>query len=273
MSIDSTQRIARPRHYLMCRPAHFTVSYQINPWMHPDESVDTPLAVQQWDSLHQTFLDLGHTVDLIEPVDGLPDMVYAANGGLVIDGIAWGANFVYPERQPEGPLYMDWFRSAGFDVREPVLINEGEGDFLLVGRTLFAGTGFRSDLRSHHEAQEIFGVPVISLELVDPHYYHLDTALAVLDDENIAYYPPAFSPASQAVLRQLYPNAILATENDARWFGLNMVSDGYNVCVAENATEMQVSLKELGYNPIPLDLTVLLAGGGGIKCCTLELRS
>ena len=57
----------------------------------------------------------------------------AAAGRFVIDGIAYGAKFTYAERQPEGPAYMDWFRDAGFDVREPTHVNEGEGDFLLAG--------------------------------------------------------------------------------------------------------------------------------------------
>ncbi len=78
-------------------------------------------------------------------------MVYAANGGFVLDNIAYGASFTYPERQPEGPAYMDWFRANGYDVRVPENVNEGEGDFLLVGDVLLAGQGFRSASNSHQE--------------------------------------------------------------------------------------------------------------------------
>ena len=102
---------------LMCRPEHFTVSYRINPWMHPEDPTDTSLALKQWTVLCDTYVDLGFTVQLIDPLPGLPDMVYAANGGFVLDGIAYGARFHYPERQPEGPAYMEWFRSQGLDVR------------------------------------------------------------------------------------------------------------------------------------------------------------
>src|SRR3954465_8438269 len=105
------QRVPTKRTVLMCRPTHFTVSYRINPWMHPEDPTDTSLAVTQWEVLHQTYLDLGFEVQLIDPIPGLPDMVYAANGGFVIDNIAYGASFTYPERQPEGPAYMDWFRA------------------------------------------------------------------------------------------------------------------------------------------------------------------
>src|SRR3712207_7133086 len=91
---------------LMCRPDHFTVTYRINPWMFPQQPTDTALAVRQWEVLYRTYLDLGFDVHLIDPIAGLPDMVYAANGGFVLDGIAYGASFTHPERQPEGPAYL-----------------------------------------------------------------------------------------------------------------------------------------------------------------------
>jgi N-dimethylarginine dimethylaminohydrolase len=258
---------------LMCRPEHFTVSYRINPWMHPEEPTDTSLALKQWTVLYDTYVELGFTVQLIDSLPGLPDMVYAANGGFVLDGIAYGARFHYPERQPEGPAYMDWFRSQGLDVREPQATNEGEGDFLLVGDTILAASGFRSDTSSHQEIADIYGREVVSLQLVNPSYYHLDTALAVIDATTIAYLPSAFDEASLTVLRQRYPDAIIATEEDAAILGLNSFSDGHNVVIAERATTFAKDLRDRGFNPIGVELSELLLGGGGVKCCTLELRA
>ncbi len=260
------------RSVLMCRPEFFSVVYRINPWMDPHLPTDTALAVRQWETLYQTYLDLGFDVQLVDPIKGLPDMVYAANGGFVLDGIAYGASFTHPERQAEGPAYMDWFRDAGFDVRAPQNINEGEGDFLLVGDVILAGTGFRSATDSHLELGEIFGRPVITLELVNPSFYHLDTAIAVLDDTNIAYLPSAFSKASLEILQKRYPDAIQVGEVDAAVLGLNSFSDGYNVVIAARATDFESQLRARGYNPIGVDLSELLLGGGGVKCCTLELR-
>lgn len=271
-SRTTTGRTATPRTVLMCRPQHFTVSYRINPWMHPEDPTDTSLAVQQWDVLHQTYLDLGYDVHLIDPIDGLPDMVYAANGGFVIDNIAYGASFTYPERQPEGPAYMDWFRAQGFDVHVPAEVNEGEGDFLLVGDVILAGTGFRTASNSHAEVATLFGREVVSLQLINPSFYHLDTAIAVLDDTNIAYLPSAFDERSLTELAERYPDAVIVTEEDAAVLGLNSFSDGYNVVIASRAVDFERQLRERGYNPIGVDLSELLLGGGGVKCCTLELR-
>ena len=266
-------RAARPRRYLMCRPEHFEVTYAINPWMDPTLGADRDLALQQWETLRATYLALGHEVQLIDPLPGLPDMVFAANGGLVVGGRAMGARFTHPERLDEGPAYYKWLAEAGLaDVAEPLAVNEGEGDFLVVGDLILAGTGFRTDPRAHGEVQEFFGRPVVSLQLVDPRFYHLDTALAVLDDENVAYFPGAFSPGSLAVLQRLFPDAVLATEEDAVVLGLNAVSDGRHVVLPAAADDLARQLRERGYEPVPVDLSELLKAGGSVKCCTMELR-
>ena len=139
-------RKATKRTVLMCRPDYLHRELPHQPVDAPGRPDRAPsVAVDQWKVLYQTYLDLGFDVKLIDPIEGLPDMVYAANGGFVLDNIAYGASFTYPQRQPEGPAYMNWFRDNGYDVHEPENINEGEGDILLVGDVILAGTGFRTD--------------------------------------------------------------------------------------------------------------------------------
>jgi N-dimethylarginine dimethylaminohydrolase len=263
----------QPRHYLMCRPTHFTVEYVINPWMDPSVPVDTDLAVSQWTKLVEAYQALGHKVEFIEPIPGLPDMVFAANGATVVDGRVLGAQFRNVQRADEGPAYSAWFDAAGYPVQAPKHVNEGEGDFLVTENFILAGTGFRTDPGGHAEAQEWFGRPVVSLQLIDPRYYHLDTALFVLEADQVAYYPGAFSPGSQQVLARLFPEALLVSAGDAAVFGLNSVSDGQNVIVPPAATQLIADLRDRGYNPITVDLSELLKGGGGPKCCTLEIRA
>ena len=260
------------RQYLMCPPEHFEVSYSINPWMDPGKPVDPGLAMAQWERLRETYLALGHQVHLIEPLPGLPDMVFAANGASVIGDRALVARYRYPQRAAEAPAYRDWLVAHGFEVTaEPRYVNEGQGDYLADGERLLAGTGFRTDRLSHDEAQELYGLPVVSLTLVDPSFYHLDTALAVLGAGRIMYYPEAFSIGSQQVLRRLYPDAILAGRRDAEAFGLNAVSDGVHVVLPQIATGLIEQLRERGYSPIGVDMSELHKSGGAVKCCTLEL--
>ncbi|MBP2339453.1 N-dimethylarginine dimethylaminohydrolase [Saccharothrix coeruleofusca] len=266
-------RVPTARRYLMCEPEHFTVEYRINPWMDPSRPVDTGLAVEQWTALKETYERLGHRVDLIDPVPGLPDMVFAANSGTVVDGRVLGARFRAPQRAAEAEHFRRWFLANGYrDVVMPSRINEAEGDFAWTGSLLLAGTGFRTDPQAHAEAQEVLGVPVVSLQLVDPRYYHLDVALVVLSEDLVAYYPEAFSPGSRRVLRRLYPDAVLATADDAACLGLNAVSDGRNVVLPVEATHLAEQVARRGFEPIPVDISELRKSGGGPKCCTLEIR-
>jgi arginine dihydrolase len=270
---QTTEREATVRHYVMTPPQFFAVDYAINPWMDTTKPVDAGVAMAQWQQLHDLYLQLGHRVDLVEPVPGLPDMVYAANGGLIIDGTALVARFKYPQRQQESVAYGAWLQSQGFNAVNARHVNEGQGDLLPVGDIILAGHGFRTVLRAHSEIAGIFDRRVISLELVDPRFYHLDTALTVLDDTTIAYYPPAFSYVSRAHLETLFPDAIVVESADAYAFGLNAVSDGRHVVHPAAAVGFAEQLADAGFEPIGIELSELLKGGGSVKCCTLEVYS
>jgi N-dimethylarginine dimethylaminohydrolase len=266
-------RTPQRRTYLMCRPDYFTVQYSINPWMASGEPVDRARAVRQWQALHDTYTGLGHPVQVIDGQPGLPDMVFAANGATVIGGIVLGARFRHPERAAEGPAYLDWFRRQGYtSVHEPQRINEGEGDIVHAGGVIRAGYGFRTDQSVKHDLHELFGLPVISLRLVDPRFYHLDTALCVLDADTAAYYPAAFDDAGQAALAGQFAELIEASDDDAAVLGLNAVSDGRHVVLPAEATTLARQLADRGFEPVRVDMSEFRKAGGGPKCCTLELR-
>jgi N-dimethylarginine dimethylaminohydrolase len=266
-------RAATTRRYLMCPPEHFDVTYAINPWMRPDQATDPALAMRQWAELRDIYLRFGHDVRTIEPVAGLPDMVYAANGATVVGGRVLGARFRYPERAAEAGAYLEWLRDSGYeDVREAEHINEGEGDILYTGRVILAGYGFRSELAAADEIGRVFGLPVHSLRLVDERFYHLDTALCVLDADTAMYYPAAFDEPGLAAIAELFSELIEAKDEDAEVLGLNAVSDGRHVVLPATAHGLAAQLTGAGFEPIGVDMSELLKGGGGPKCCTLELR-
>jgi len=262
----------RPRTYLMCPPEHFSVQYAINPWMNPGEPVDLELARRQWEELRAAYLSLGHSVLTIDPLPGLPDMVFAANGATVIGGKVLGAWFRHPERHPEGAAYTAWFRRHGYQVAVPEHVNEGEGDIVFAGRAIIAGHGFRTDQNTKYQVEELFGLPVISVRLVDPRYYHLDTALVVLDEHTAAYYPAAFDEEAQAALSYHFSELIEAKDEDAEALGLNGLSDGKNVVLPAQAKDLADQVSGAGFNVVPVDLSEFKKSGGGPKCCTLELR-
>ena len=266
------ERRATLREYVMCRPDHFTVAYAINPWMDPARPVDTALAVAQWERLRATYVSLGHRVHVLEPVAGLPDMVFAANGAFVVGERALGAKFREPVRADEAPAHRALLAALGIDVVAPSAVNEGEGDFAWAYGRVLAASGFRAEPAARAELAAAFALPVVPLELVDPRFYHLDVALAVLDERTVAYYPPAFTAESRAWIAGQYPDAIEVGVADAMVLGLNLVSDGRNVVLAAQATELAGMLTARGFVPVPVDVSELLKAGGGVKCCTLELH-
>lgn len=266
-----------PRHLLMCPPAHFNVVYDINPWMgetlRSPQPVDRARAERQWQSLVDCYRALGHNVEMIKPQRGLPDMVFAANAATVIGGKVYTARYRYDERKGEEACFRRWFEEHGFtDINIAKEVNEGEGDLLYLNDMLLAGHGFRTGIRAHAEAGRYFDLPVLSLHMVDPHFYHLDTALAALGPDNIAWYPPAFAPESQADLRRLFPNAVVADASDAAVLGLNFWCDGEHVVMPAGARNLAGELRQRGFDPMPVDLSELRKSGGSVKCCTLELR-
>lgn len=272
----------RRRRFLMCPPRYFDVSYRINPWMDPDRPVSTRVALRQWESLVAAFADRGHRVDVLSPEPGLPDMVFAANGATVISGRVLVARFATSQRRPESVSHAAWHRHNGnatdgyglVELRTGRAVNEAEGDFAVLDDLILAGYGFRTTQAAHREMHRFTGDQVVSLRLVDPRFYHLDTALTVLDDRKglIAYCPAAFAPESQAGLRTRFPDALIASMADASVLGLNCVSDGSTVFLPAGADGLADQLEERGFDVVAIDLSELLKAGGSVKCCTQEIR-
>ncbi len=267
-------RVARPRSYLMCPPDHFDVTYAINPWMDPAVPVDRDRAASQWHALVDTHRSLGHRVAVLPPVAGLPDMVFTANGALVVDGRALVARFAHPQRRAESAHHRAWLQAhVDPDAEQSVAAQEAEGDLLVVGEVVLAGTGFRTDRASHDEVAVTFGREVVTLELVDPRYYHLDVAVGVLDASTVAWFPSAFSAASRDVLARRFPDAVEVTAQDAAVLGCNLVSDGRHVVLDHRAEDLARDLAAAGFVPVPVEVDEFTKAGGGAKCLTQELHA
>src|SRR3972149_3334028 len=131
-------------------------------------------------------------------------MGFTANAGLLPRSIFTPSRFRYKERAKEEPFFRSWFLRRGYTVRPLPEGNhfEGEGDALFMGEKLFLGYFHRTDIRTHHLIGEILDATVLSLELVNPYFYHLDTAFMPFGAESAIYYPKAFDPYSIRVLRE-----------------------------------------------------------------------
>ena len=258
---------------LMCPPDHYGIEYEINPWMNRQVGSDADLAFRQWVALRDEVERLGARVDLIEPVPGLPDLVFTANAGLVYRRTFVSSRFRYGVRQGESPYFESWAESHGFDVvRLPDGYQfEGAGDALFCGETLFAGYRFRSDVRSHHWVADRLGFEVLAMELVDPRFYHLDTCFCPLAEGEAIYYPGAFDDYGRSVLRARIPRLIEVSAEEAVSFSCNAVVVGRSVVLNSGAPKLAASLGAAAYSVHPVTLTEFIKSGGSAKCLTLRL--
>jgi N-dimethylarginine dimethylaminohydrolase len=260
---------------LMCRPDYFGVEYEINPWMHVAVSVDNALATTQWDSLAATYRRLGADIDLVQPRRGLPDMVFTANAAVVWQGSAVLSNFRYPERRGEEPFWRAELEVRGLSVStmSDGLSFEGAGDALFVGSTLFCGYGFRTDRAAHAEVGRALGVDVVSLELVDPRFYHLDTCFCPLNDRTVLFAPDALSPVSARLVRRLVPHVIEVPLDVAAGFACNAMPVGDAVVSSLAATRLERPLAEAGFQTIELPMSEFMKSGGGVRCLSLPVSA
>ena len=265
----------RTPHFLMCRPTHYTIAYEINPWMRVERQVRNRPAIRQWTALYHLLRRLGVRVQLLPPVKGLPALIFTANAGLVAGRTLIRSNFRYPERQGDEPVVEGHFRRQGYRVaRLPRRFNfEGEGDALWVGDTLVLGFRFRSDAAAHEALARLLKRRVLPVELADRRFYHLDTCFAPLDATTALWHPKAFDRYGRKVLEQLVPDLLAVSASDARRFCCNAVAVGRHLVLHRGVSKtLTHRLVRRGFTVHELDLSEFLKAGGSAKCLVLTLR-
>jgi N-dimethylarginine dimethylaminohydrolase len=278
--------LKRNARLLMCAPEHFGVSYAINPWMDPAswarDNRAHAAAAREWADLHRTLAGLGADIDLVPSVPGLPDLVFTANAAVVLDRQVLLARFRHPERQREQVHFEAAFRSLQARgvvdaVRKlpPDVVLEGAGDCVWdPARQMFwTGYGPRSDKDAARVVAETYGVEALPLELVNPSFYHMDTALAPLPRGEVMYVPSAFSEEG---LRQFHERVapeqrIPLSAKDAGVFAANAVKLGDNIVMSSCSAALRRRLDEAGYQVHPTNLGTYHRSGGSAFCLTLRL--
>lgn len=277
---------SQPR-YLMCPPRHFAVSYSINPWMDPKAWADGGAALAarakaQWAGLHRALGAAGAATEMVEPAPSLPDLVFTANGAVVLDRKAVLARFRHGERRDEEPLFAAAF--AGLKTRGLIdsistlpdgITLEGAGDCIFDPRRrlFWMGCGFRSDAAAAPLVEQHFGVPCVSLPLADPSFYHLDTAFCVLPCGSVIYYPSAFAPqALKAIEARVAPEQrIVLDRADAVRFAANAVCVDRTIVLSRAGAVLRRTLQGRGYTIVETPLDVFWKSGGSACCLTLRL--
>jgi N-dimethylarginine dimethylaminohydrolase len=259
----------------MCPPDYFGVIYEINPWMHTDVALDKDLAQEQWHNLVANIRRAGATVQTMEAVDMLPDLVFTANAGLV-DGIRFiPSQFKYPERRPEVLYDNAWFRAHDFEIaafsQDPTHFFEGCGDAFIVRGQLVIGHGFRTELAAHADLGKTLGVPIHPIKLIDPRLYHLDISFCPLDDRHAIIAPDMWDKSSYEDIKQLVPEPLVLEIDEALAFCANSVVVNKTVIMPNCTPRIARILQKWGYEICVSPVSEFLKAGGGVRCLTLAL--
>ena len=258
---------------LMCPPDHYGIEYEINPWMSRSRQADRELAMQQWRDLKALLEQVGAQILLLDPVPGQPDLVFTANAAMIYRHQAILAHFRHEQRQGEEPLCERWLSEHGFTVQRlpDGRFFEGAGDALFCGETLLAGYRIRSDIHSQQLVGKLVDSRVIPLELVDTHYYHLDTCCCPLAPGIAIWFPGAFDDYGRTALQEVVPQLIEVSAEEAHSFACNAVVVGKNVVTNTGCPQLHASLQAAGYTPHATPLSEFVKAGGSAKCLTLRL--
>jgi N-dimethylarginine dimethylaminohydrolase len=274
--------------FLLTDPTHFEVTYTINPWMRPRAWAEDPVghlaaARRNFQSLVAALTAARARVEVMPGVTGLPDMAFPANGAIVFDRRALLARFRHPQRRGEEQHFREHFRlllerrSILDEVAQlpPNCFQEGAGDCIWdpVRGRFWAGYGQRSTRQAAVEISAFFGRETTALELVSPRFYHLDVCFCALSGGEIFYYPPAFSAASLAAIRDVVApeDLIEATDEDAARFNVNAINIDDRLVMATASPDLVARLAERGYRVSEVDLQPFIMAGGGAYCMSLRL--
>jgi N-dimethylarginine dimethylaminohydrolase len=258
---------------LMCPPDYYGIEYEINPWMSRSRASTPERAQKQWHTLYDAILALDVTVEKLTPQQGLPDLVFTANAGLVYRNRFFSSRFRHEVRARESPHFDAWFAAHGYSVEHlpPDTFFEGAGDALFCGEHLIAGYRIRSDALGHQFLGKALGVQVLPVELVDPRFYHLDTCFCPLAADQALYFPPAFDSYGLKVLQSHVKDLIPVVESEAARFACNAVVVGKKVIANAGSDQMAADLRKRGYEVHFVELDEFIKAGGSAKCLTIRL--
>ncbi|MDR8392468.1 arginine deiminase family protein [Aliifodinibius sp. S!AR15-10] len=278
-SIYDLPTMPQPKQVLMVEPTYFSVDYVINPHMADNVGkVDKLKAQSQWDKIYFTFEQIGLTVHQLEGQEGLPDMVFCANQSLpAFDGVKKHVIMSImhaDERKKEVPYIEQWYRQHGYVVHfldeEHIQDFEGCGDAIwhTDRRLLWGGYGYRSSLDAYRAVADKLDLPIVTLELVDESFYHLDTCFCVLNETTVLIYPDAFTKQGLELINAVFGRVVKAGEYEAKaLFACNATCpDGKNVIIQQGCSDVNKKLHDAGFSVHEVDTSEFLKSGGSVFC-------
>ena len=250
--------------------------------MHVQVHPDPEQALAEHDGLVATLRAAGAEVEFLDPVAGLPDLVFTANAG-VVDGDAFvPSRFRHPERQGETVHDVDWFSAARLPRSPPLPGDEpfeGAGDVLPFGAepggARGAGAGGRLPDPFGRRGPDPSGHPPRGAgadgragrrALLPRRSGFLSgrRARALIAPQGLDRY-------GCRVLEELVPEPVWLTDDEATSFCANSVVVGDVIVMPSCTPRLGRILEGAGLSVAVSPVGEFLKAGGGCRCLTLAL--
>ena len=269
----------------------FTDDFKINPY-YSQTTINLENAKREHATLINCFKQANIEIVKVNPPKDCQDCVYTANWALVRNGLAVMSSLPQA-RKAEEPYAEQILREQGIKTLHVPdgLLFSGQGDALICGNYLFAGSGYRSDPAAQQFAAKTLGLKLIQLYAIpqtnpdgtphinpetnhaDSFFYDLDLALSVINGHTIAYCPEAFDEASRSNLESIsdLDKSLVDQQECTDGFACNLVSTGETVIMSARAPKLQSALEARGLKCLTPEIEELKKGGGYIRCISLWL--
>ncbi|MEV6103513.1 dimethylargininase [Streptomyces sp. NPDC051940] len=227
--------------------------------------VDPALALRQWESYVAALQLHGWETLEVGPADDCPDGVFVEDTVVMFRNVALISRPGADSRKPETAAVETAVTALGCSVnrvRHPGTLDGG--DVLKIGDTVYVGRGGRTNgegVRQLRSAFEPLGARVVAVPVAK--VLHLKSAVTALPDGTVIGYPPLVDDPS------LFPRFLPVPEES----GSHVVDlGGGALLMAQSAPESARLLEDLGYTPVPVDISEFEKLEGCVTCLSVRLR-
>lgn len=227
--------------------------------------VDADRALAQWRSYVAALELHGWETAEVEPADDCPDAVFVEDTVVMYRNVALVTRPGADSRKPETRGVEDavsLMRCSVNRVREPGTLDGG--DVLKAGDTIYVGRGGRTNAEGVRQLRACFeplGARVVAVPVT--RVLHLKSGITALPDGTFATHPGLLDEPS------LFPGRLAVPEAA----GAHVVLlGGGALLMAASAPRTAALYEDLGYTPVPVDISEFEKLEGSVTCLSVRMR-
>jgi len=230
------------------------------------QPVDADLALDQWHCYVAALQGEGWMTVEVPPADDCPDSVFVEDTMVVYRNVAVISRPGADTRKPEIVDAEQTVGSLGYSInriREPGTLDGG--DVLKVGDTIYVGRSGRTNaegIRQLRGVLEPLGATVVAVPV--HRVLHLKSAVTALPDNSIIGYPPLVDDP------EFFGRYLPVPEESGSHV---VLLGGPKLLMAADCPKTHEQLADLGYEPVPVDISEFQKLEGGVTCLSVRLRA